>query len=117
MNRTQLSAIMQIVKKLGWNDMPAHIALDAVQIMVNNYISCLADCTGDLICKDTALDLISRISNHLETDSIWLTLFIHDYDTLNDAKMKSYALLLRADIEESMRNGETFTEARRERDV
>jgi predicted helicase len=114
MNRTQLSAIMQIVNKLGWNDMPAHIALDAVQIMVNNYISGLADCTEDSICEDTALDLIS---NHLEVNNIWLTLFIHDYDTLNDTKMQSYALLLRADIEESMRNGETFTEARREWDV
>lgn len=114
MNRTQLSAIMQIVKKLEWNDMPAHIALDAVQIMVNNYISRLADCTEDIISEDTALDLIS---NHLEVDNIWLTLFIHDYDTLSDTKMQSYALLLRADIEESMRNGETFTEARREWDV
>ena len=114
MNRTPLSAIMQIVNKLEWNDMPAYIALDAVQIMVNNYISGLADCTEDSIREDTALDLIS---NHLEVDNIWLTLFIHDYDTLNDTKMQSYALLLRADIEESMRNGETFTEARREWDV
>lgn len=114
MNKTQLSAIMQIVKKLEWNDMPTHIALDAIQIMVNNYISGFADCTEDSICEDTALDLIS---NHLTVDNIWLTLFIHDYDTLNDTKMQSYALLLRADIEEFMRNGETFTEARREWDV
>lgn len=114
MNGTPLFAIMQIVKKLEWNDMPSHIALDAVQIMVNNYISCLADCTEDSICEDTALDLIS---NYLKVDDIWLNLFIHDYGTLNDTKMKSYALLLRADIEESMRNGETFTEARREWDV
>ena len=113
MNSTQLSAIMQIVEKLEWNDMPAHIALDAVQIIVNNYISGLADCTEDSICEDTALDLI----NYLDADNIWLTLFIHDYDTLNDTKMQSYALLLRADIEESTRNGETFTEARREWDI
>ena len=114
MNRTQLSAIMQIVKKLEWNDMPTHIALNAVQIMVNNYISGLADCTEDSICEDTALDLIS---NHLEVDNIWLTLFIHDYDTLNDIEMHKYALLLRWEIEEYMRKGETFTEARREWDV
>lgn len=113
MNRTQLPAIMQIVKKLEWNDMPALIALDAVQIMVNNYISGLADCTEDIISEDTALDLI----NYLDADNIWLALFIHDYDTLNDTKMHKYALLLRGDIEESMRNGETFTEARKEWDI
>ena len=114
MEKSQLTAIMQIVNKLGWNDMPANIALDAIQIIINNYISGLADCTEDIICVDTALDLIS---NHLEVDNIWLTLFIYDYDTLNDTKMQSYALLLRADIEQSMRNGEYFTEARREWDV
>ena len=113
MNSTQLSAIMQIVEKLEWNDMPALIALDAVQIMVNNYISGVADCTEDSISEDTALYLI----NYLDANDIWLTLFIYDYDTLNDTKMQSYALLLRADIEESMRNGETFTEARREWDI
>jgi predicted helicase len=114
MNKSQLSAIMQIVKKLGWNDMPALIALDAVQIMVNNYISGLADCTEDSICEDTALDLIS---NHLEVDNIWLTLFIYDYDTLNDEEMHQQALSLRWEIESYMRKGDTFTEARREWDV
>ena len=31
MKRTQLSAIMQIVKKLEWNDMPLFVALDAIR--------------------------------------------------------------------------------------
>ena len=114
MNITQLSAIMQIVKKLEWNDMPAHIALDAVQIMVNNYISGVADCTEDTICEETALNLIS---NHLDVDNTWLTLFIHDYDTLNNEEMHQQALSLRWEIERHMRNGEAFTEARREWDV
>lgn len=113
MNSTQLSAIMQIVEKLEWNDMPALIALDAVQIMVNNYISGVADCTEDSISEDTALDLI----NYLDANDIWLTLFIYDYDTLNNEEMHQQAASLRWEIEECMRNGETFTEARREWDI
>ena len=113
MNKTSLSAIMQIVKKLEWNDMPAHIALDAVQIIVNNYISGLADCTEDIIDENHALKLL----NYLDVDNLWLTLFIHDYDTLNDTEMHNHALMLRAEIEDSMGHGDTFTEARREWDV
>ena len=113
MNKTQLSAIMQIVKKLEWNDMPLFVALDAIQLMVKNYISGMADCTEDIISEETALSFIAS----LDVDNIWLTLFIYDYNTLNDDRAKSYALLLRYDVEECMRNGYFFSEARREWDV
>lgn len=114
MNRAQLSAIMQIVKKLGWNDMPATTALDAIKTITNNYISGLADCTEEVISIDSALDLIS---NYLEADDIYLCLFIYDYHTLNDESMHKYALSLRHEIEASMKNGELFDEARREWDI
>lgn len=110
------SAIMQIVNKLHWNDMPVVVALDAVEQIIENYISGYNDCMEgeDSICEDSALDLVSK---YLDEDNLWLSLFIYDYDTLIDTEMQGYALALRGDIESFMRGGDFFSQARREFDI
>ena len=113
MNKQEFSAIMLIVKKLGWNDMPATVALEAIQRMINNDIAVGADCCG---VEDNPEDSLLSIST-LDADRIWLSLFISDYQTLNDYDLQTWAMALRYEIESWMRMGYSFDDACAEWDI
>ena len=107
MNKQEFSAIMLIVKKLGWNDMPANVALEAIQRMTNNDIAVGADCCG--VIDDSEDSLLSIAA--ADDDIIWIRLFVSDYQTLNDEVLKHWALTYRPQIENWMRSGFSFEDA------
>ncbi len=107
MNKAELRAITLIVKKLGWNDMPATVALEAIQKMINNDIAVGADCCG--IVEDSEDSLLSIAT--WDANKIWMTLFISDYQTLNDESLKHWALTYRPQIEAWMKLGYSFEDA------
>lgn len=97
-----------IVNKLSWNDMPGIIVQDAISIMVNNLIGCVADCTGDVLSEEEALKAISERECG---DRIWLDLFIHDFYSLNNEEMRRAAAFVRGGIESLMRCSMKFKDA------
>lgn len=107
MNKLELSAIMQIVNKLGWNDMPAFVAIDAIQKMVNNDIAVGADCCG--VIEDPEDSLLSISS--WDAYKIWMTLFISDYQTLNDIVLEHWVAINKCKIEAHMKKGHSFEES------
>lgn len=104
MNKLELSAIMQIVNKLGWNDMPASVALEAIQKMVNNDIAVGADCCGVIDDHEDALLSIATF----RARNIWMRLFISDYETLHDDALEHWAITFRDKIETYMKLGNSF---------
>jgi hypothetical protein len=113
MNKQEFSAIMLIVKKLGWNDMPATVALEAIQRMINNEIAVLLDCCGTQESEEETLQIIAS----WEDEQIWLSLFGNDYQTRNDESLEHWALTYRPQIEAWMRLGHSFEEACNEWDI
>ena len=107
MNRQELRAIALIVKKLGWNDMPATIALEAIQRMVNNDMAVGADCCGVIDDPEDSLLSIAL----WDVDKIWMSLFISDYESLHDEALRHWALTYRKDIENNMKQGILFVDA------
>ena len=110
-----MTKMMQIVNKLGWNDMPTDVALDAVQRMINNRISAIADCCEEYWSIDTIMEDI--LSDEITPNQLWLDLFIDGYEALCDKEMQLQAESLRDDIEELMRSGIPFDDARTEYDI
>jgi hypothetical protein len=113
MNKQELRAITLIVKKLGWNDMPATVAIPAIQRMINNDIAVGADCCGVIDDPEDSLLSISL----WDADKIWMTLFVNDYQTLNDESLEHWALTYRSQIEAWMKLGHSFEEACNEWDI
>ena len=107
MNKQEFSAIMLIVKKLGWNDMPAAITIEAIKKMVVNDISLGQDCCG---ITETIEDTLLTVATW-DADKIWMTLFISDYQTLHDESLNHWALAYRKEIESHMREGMSFENA------
>lgn len=114
MNKTELRAITLIVKKLGWNDMPATVAISAIQKMINNDIAISLDCCG---FEDEPEDALLSIATQRPVDNIWLRLFIDSYETLHDECLKHWALTYRPVIEKHMREGMSFEEASQAWDI
>lgn len=113
MNKAELRAITLIVKKLGWNDMPATVALEAIQRMINNDIAISLDCCG---FEDDPEDALLSIATR-RADNIWLRLFIDSYETHQDESLHHWALTYRSQIEAWMRLGHSFEDACNEWDI
>ena len=113
MNKAELRAITLIVKKLGWNDMPATVAISAIQRMINNDIAISLDCCG---FEDDPEDALLSIATR-KADNIWLRLFIDSYDTHHDESLKHWALTYRPQIEAWMKLGHSFEDACNEWDI
>ena len=113
MNKAELRAITLIVKKLGWNDMPATVALEAIQRMINNDIAVVADCCG--VDEDPELSLLNIAT--WDADKIWMSLVICDYQTLHDESLRHWAMTYKLQIEAWMRSGHSFEKACNEWDI
>lgn len=87
MNRVELQALMKIVKKLDWNDMPVCECVERVTQMVKNQQALVLDCVGE--CDDFEKTLLSIAL--WDKDKILSTQFISDYWSLVNYK---YSLFL-----------------------
>lgn len=106
----------KLIEKLEWQDMPQEVSHRAVQLIVNNYICCLSDCCGvQPSSSDAVLDIL--LSDDFTSDQVFERLFINDYYTLNDTEHIRLAGSLRWEIEELMRGGEFFEDAREDWDI
>jgi hypothetical protein len=75
MNKAELRAITLIVKKLGWNDMPAVEAIPTIRKMVANQQALELDCVGE--CDDFEETLLSLAL--LDIDKIYSTQYVSSY--------------------------------------
>ena len=94
-------------KKLGWDDMLIQIACPAIDRIVTNAISHIADCTGDVLCADSVAD--SLLQDSWTPDDIFSLLVSPDYQEWQ--KEKDLFTSLRFEIEEWMRCGSSYQEA------
>ena len=113
MNKRQFSAIMLIVQKLRWNDMPASVILPTIQKMINNEIAVTLDCCGTHESEEEALLTVASWN----TEQIWVSLFINDYQSMHDESLHHWASTYRHQIEAWMRLGHSFEEACQEWDI
>lgn len=116
---TIIDAIQTVIDFMGWNKMPATVALDAVKTMIRNTICVTNDCTEDTPDFDEELKCLSdmiRLHDYTKMD-VYLKLFIEDYDTLHDTQMQDLAWSLRGEIIDLMNHGVLFKDARREYDI
>ena len=94
-------------KKLGWDDMLIQVAIPAIDKIVTNAISHIADCTGDVLCADSVAD--SLLQDSWTPDDIFSLLVSPDYQEWQ--KKKDLFTSLRFEIETFMRRGMSHIEA------
>ena len=75
MNKAELRAITLIVKKLGWNDMPAVEVIPTIEKMVANQQALELDCVGE--CDDFEETLLSLALQDI--DKIYSTQYVSSY--------------------------------------
>lgn len=107
MNKRQFSAIMLIVQKLRWNDMPASVIIPTIQRMINNEIAVTLNCCGTHESEEEALLTVASWN----TEQIWVSLFINDYQSMHDESLHHWASTYRPQIEAWMRLGHSFEDA------
>jgi hypothetical protein len=86
MNRAELQALMEIVKKLDWNDMPVCECVERVTQMVKNQQALVLDCVGE--CDDFEETLLSMAI--WDKNKILSTQFVNDYWSLVDFEYKLF---------------------------
>ena len=78
MNKQEFSAIMLIVKKLDWNDMPVTEACERIKQMIENQQSLELDTVGE--CDDEEETLLSIAT--WDADRIESTMFVDSYQSM-----------------------------------
>jgi hypothetical protein len=117
MNSVEL--IQTVIEFMGWSNMPANVALDAIKTIVRNIICITNDCTGDTPDFEEELKCLSdmvRLHDYTKRD-VYIKLFVEDYETLHDIHMQDLAWALRGEIIDLMNHGVLFKDARREYDI
>lgn len=110
-----MTKMMQIVNKLGWNDMPADVALDAVQRMINNRHNAVADCCDVSLSTSTIME--EMLSDRITADDLWLDLFVDSYEGLCNKTILDYATSLKQAIITLMMAGMPFSDARKDYNI
>lgn len=90
-------------KKLGWDNMLVRISCPAIDRIVTNAVSHIADCTGDVLCADSVADWL--LQDSWSSDEIFSLLVSPDYQEWQ--KEKDLFTIHRFEIEEWMRGGDT----------
>lgn len=120
MKKTEIITMIQTIQKfMGWENMPANVANDAVRQVVRNNAYNWAESQEEQYSEYAVLEMLyDMIQNSMiEQKDIWIQLFVEDSQTATDIEMHKQATLLRAEIEYFMRKGVAFSEARREWDI
>lgn len=101
-----LSNYCALASRLGWGDMQADVAMPAIQRMVRNQICLMADCTGDQLSEEQAVE---AMLSWKDSNKIFDCLVEDSFDT-----MGSNLSQLRVEIETCMRMGFSFVDAIKE---
>lgn len=104
----------EIVNKLGWDDIPTEIAMDAVEHMLNNAHSCIVSSFGDDV-EDK--DIINSWLEFMTPKAVYLYLVVCDNFTLEDKEYQELAWALRGEVHDLMKGGMPFWEVRIELDL
>ena len=89
----------QIVNKLGWDDIPADIAEEAIELMLNNHHEYMEDAFG-----------------HSEDDKTVINVWLDSF-TSKDTNYHDLAWALRKDVHDLMKGGMPFWEIQIEWDL
>ena len=106
-----ITTIQAISSMLGWDDMLVSIAVPAIERMLDNLHENVAEATGDDLSEE---DLLGTIKEFYEPDDVFGLLIETLYTSEEDLQM---FISLRYEIEEFMKMGFSFEDARREWDV
>ena len=98
-----LSNYCALASRLGWGDMQADVAMPAIERIVCNYISQIADCTGDKLTEE---DAVKTLLSWKDSNKIFDCLVEDSFNTLG-----SNLSNLRVEIETWMRMGFEFVDA------
>lgn len=109
----EIILMSKLINKMGWQKIPASVALAAIRTAVRNHGACMQDCTGETM---TVLQCLQDL-NVLSPEGVWLSLYVSDYQTLHDKEGKRAFLYMREEIEREMLKGMSLEEAREEWDV
>lgn len=107
MGQTYTSFHTALSKKLGWDAMLAKVALPAIDRIVNNQISHINDCTGDVLDPETVAT--SLLQDSWTPDDLFGLLISPDYYEWQ--MEKDLFISLRFEIETFMRRGMSHIEA------
>lgn len=107
MGQTYTSFHTALSKKLGWDAMPAKVALPAIDRVITNYLSHINDCTGDVLSPEEAATALLR--DYWIPDEIFSLLVSPDYQEWK--KEKALFASLRFEIEEWMRRGNSYEQS------
>lgn len=95
-------------EKLGWGEMPATVAIPAIDYIVNTACAQVCHATG---CDDITFEEMAHIMlNSWSSDAIFAMLG-DDEDFSLQGEMKALFISLRYEIEDEMRYGNSFNDA------
>lgn len=107
MGQTYTSFHTALSKKLGWDDMLAKVALPAIDRIINNQISHINDCTGDIICPESVATAL--LQDSWTPDELFGLLVSPNYKDWEQEK--ELFIAMRFEIEEWMRKGYSYQES------
>lgn len=110
----EINAILKIVNKMGWQKMPAEVAIDAIKQAVIN-ASCILHEENKVVSIPEVLECLTRPG--IKTSTIWVLLFVNNSKDLDDIKVNTACLAMRWEIEACLRKGMSLEAARREWDI
>lgn len=97
---------LELSKHLGWDEMPATVALRALKEIINNHISLVADATGYQETEEQALSCLREI----DSDKVFGYLICDEIQML-DSEDEHLFISLRGEIEDCMLSGMSHQEA------
>ena len=98
---------LALSKRLGWDEMPAIVALPAIDKIVNSAIAQVAHATGDSVSFD---EMATVMLTNWSPDNIFAMLVEDDDFSLSDYDRQLF-ISLRWEIEYEMRAGSHFIDA------
>lgn len=105
----------QLVNKLGWDDIPAEIAEEAIELMLNNHHEYMEDAFGHSEDDKTVINV--WLDSFTPVKSVYLNLVIDSEYTSKDTNYHDLAWALRKDVHDLMKGGMPFWEVRIEWDL
>jgi len=94
-------------KKLGWDDMLAKVALPAIDKIIDNQISIICDCTGDVLSPDSVAAAL--LQDSWTPNDLFGLLVSPNYQIWEQEK--ELFISLRFEIEEWMRRGNSYEQS------
>lgn len=99
---------LAISEKLGWGEMPATVAIPAIDYIVNTACAQVCHATG---CDDITFEEMAHIMLKDWSDDAIFAMLGDDEDFSLQGEMKALFISLRYEIEDEMRYGNSFSDA------